>query len=71
MRRTQAIAAQLARAGYAGLRWWSALSGDWHTLVVFGGTIGYKEPEPLTLAHSAVREASAALGIQDSGLSRV
>jgi len=70
MTRTQAIAAQLARAGYAGLRWWSALSGDWHTIVVFEGKIDYHQPEPLTLSHQAVRDASAALGIQDSGLTR-
>lgn len=70
VRKTQAIAMQLHKAGYAGLRWWSALSGDWHTIVVFEGTIDYKEPEPLTLLHQAVRDASAALGIQYSGSSR-
>ena len=69
--RTQAVAAQLLRAGYAGLRWWSALSGDWHTIVVFEGKIDYRQPEALTLQHQAVRDASAALGIQYSGLTRV
>jgi hypothetical protein len=69
--RTQEVAARLLKAGYAGLRWWSALSGDWHTIVVFEGKIVYKQPEPLTLAHEVVREASAALGIQYSGLTRV
>jgi hypothetical protein len=68
--KTQAVAARLLKAGYAGLRWWSAFSGDWHTVVVFEGKIDYRQPEPLTLSHSAVRDASAALGIQYSGLSR-
>ena len=68
--KTQGIAARLAKAGYAGLRWWSALSGDWHTIVVFEGAIEYGKPEPLTIGHKVVVEASAALGIQRSGLTR-
>lgn len=32
---TQAIARRLHRAGAAGLRWWSAPTGAWHTTVVF------------------------------------
>ena len=69
--RTQAVAAQLLKQGYAGLRWWSALSGDWHTIVVFEGKIAYQQPEALTLQDQVVRDASAALGIQYSGLTRV
>lgn len=69
--KTQAVAVQLMKAGYAGLRWWSALSGDWHTIVVFEGKIEYQQPVPLTLAQQVVRDASAALGIQYSGLTRV
>jgi len=65
--KTQPVAAVLSRAGYAGLRWWSALSGDWHTIVVFEGAIDYGTPEPLTLSHRAVKDASEALGIQYSG----
>jgi hypothetical protein len=68
--KTQAIAVALARAGYGGLRWWSALSGDWHTVVVFEGTIEYGTPEPLTINHQAVQDASAALGIRRFGLTR-
>jgi hypothetical protein len=68
--KTQAVAAALWQAGYAGLRWWSALSGDWHTIVVFEGAIAYGTPEPLTLGHQAVKDASAALGIQCSGSTR-
>jgi hypothetical protein len=68
--KTQGVAAALHKAGFAGLRWWSALSGDWHTIVVFEGRIDYGKPEPLTIGHKAVRDASAALGIQCSVLSR-
>jgi len=69
--KTQPVAAALYKEGFTGLRWWSALSGDWHTVVVFEGAITYGTPEPLTFGHRAVQEASAALGIQYSALSRV
>jgi RES domain len=62
--KTQPVAAVLSQAGFDGLRWWSALSGDWHTIVVFQGDIAYREPEPLTIGHKAVQEASVALGIR-------
>jgi hypothetical protein len=68
--KTQRIAVQLHDAGYAGLRWWSALSGDWHTIVVFEGEIRYGEPEPLRIGQEGLREASAALGIQYSAVAR-
>jgi hypothetical protein len=65
---TQAIAARIHTAGYSGLRWWSALLGDWHTLVLFrdrlGSALGFEPPEPLTLDHPSVREAMRALGIR-------
>lgn len=32
---TQGLARQIYDTGAAGLRWWSALSGAWHTTVVF------------------------------------
>lgn len=62
--KTQAIAAALSKAGFDGLRWWSALSGDWHTIVLFQGDIAYGEPEQLTIGHKAVLEASVALGVR-------
>ncbi len=62
--KTQPVAAALSQAGFDGLRWWSALSGDWHTIVVFQGDIAYGEPEPLTIGHKAVHEASVALGVR-------
>lgn len=65
--RTQRVARLLHDEQFAGLRWWSALSGDWHTIVLFLDRVGasdvrYLKPEQLTLAHEAVKEASAALG---------
>lgn len=65
---TQRIAAEIHANDKAGLRWWSALTGDWHTVVVFRDRIRsarprYGTPEPLALDHAAVREATAALGI--------
>lgn len=68
--KTQRVAAALSKEGFDGLRWWSALSGDWHTIVVFRGRIAYGAPEALSLGHPAVKDASAALGIPYSGLSR-
>lgn len=64
---TQRIAAELHSAGHPGLRWWSALSGDWHTVVLFRDRIDpalkFGTPEPLTIEHSAVREAARVLGL--------
>lgn len=68
--KTQRVAVALNKEGYEGLRWWSALSGDWHTIVVFNGKIDYATPEPLTIAHPAVQDASVALGIRLSAPSR-
>jgi len=68
--KTQRVAATLYKEGYEGLRWWSALSGDWHTIVVFDGKIDCGKPEPLTIAHQAVRDASVVLGIRLSAPSR-
>jgi hypothetical protein len=62
--KTQAVAVALAEKGFAGLRWWSALSGDWHTIVVFQGEIEYGQPEHLTIGHKAVQEAAMALGVR-------
>ena len=65
---TQAIAARVHAAGHRGLRWWSALTGDWHTVVLFRDRMrpppGYGAPEPLTLDHPAVVEAARVLGIR-------
>jgi hypothetical protein len=67
-RRTQGIAARLHAKGHAGLRWWSALTGDWHTVVLFRDRLvpppTYGAPEPLTIAHPVVVEAARTLGIR-------
>ena len=64
---TQRIGASVHAAGHAGLRWWSAFSGDWHTLLLFRDRIprplAFDAPEPLALDHPALREAARELGI--------
>ncbi|MGH7447712.1 MAG: RES family NAD+ phosphorylase [Longimicrobiales bacterium] len=64
---TQRIAAQLHAGGHTGLRWWSALTGDWHTLVLFRdrmqNQLRFGQSEALSLSHAAVIEAARALGI--------
>lgn len=65
---TQRIASRVHGAGYAGLRWWSALAGDWHTVVLFRDRLdpapGHGVPEPLRMDHPAVVEAARTLGIR-------
>ncbi|MBA2246445.1 MAG: RES family NAD+ phosphorylase [Gemmatimonadetes bacterium] len=66
--RTQAISRSLHTAELLGFRWWSALSGDWHAIVLFldrvpMARLGHGEPEPLSLAHPAVLDAAHALNI--------
>lgn len=70
---TQAIARALHDAPgdprrLAGLRWWSALTGAWHTNVLFtdrirAGEIGFGEPRPLAADEPIVVRAMIALGI--------
>lgn len=67
--KTQAVSRMLSDAGYVGLRWWSALSGDWHSVVLFLGKLApnslrYAEPEELTLDHRAVLEAAVSIGVR-------
>src|SRR6266516_3462068 len=45
-------------------------SGKTLAIVVVEGTIEYGEPEPLAISHTAVQDASAALGSQCSVLTR-
>ena len=73
--RTRAIAESLYEDGKTGLRWWSAYSGDWHTVVAFCGRLGgaglvFGEPEPLGLDHPVVRTAAAELGVRLAGTRR-
>lgn len=68
--RTQAIARRLhARRGTAGLRWWSALTGAWHTTVVFtdrerGGEVRFGAARWLERSDAEVVRALGVLGIR-------
>jgi hypothetical protein len=74
---TQAISRRLHAAGAAtgspaGLRWWSALTGAWHTNVVFTdregpGDVVFGEPRHLQPSDAIVRRALSALGIREIG----
>lgn len=75
LRRTRAVAEALYEEGKTGLRWWSAFSGDWHTIVAFcgrlgGAGLGFGEPEALGLDHPVVRIAAAELGVRLAGTRR-
>jgi hypothetical protein len=71
---TQAIARRLHDAGLrtgnpAGLRWWSALTGAWHTIVVFtdrenAGEVVFGGPQIVDGSHPALLRAAAVLGIR-------
>ena len=66
---TEDIARRIHDRGFSGLRWWSALTGDWHTTVLFldrvsPGSLAYGVPEVLTVESPSVREAAAILGIR-------
>lgn len=71
---TQAIARRLHDAptevgGLAGFRWWSALTGAWHTLVLFTdregrGEVRFGKPRVLHPTDPEVVAAMAMLGIQ-------
>jgi hypothetical protein len=68
-RRTQAAARAVHAAGYAGLRWWSALTGEWHGLVLFLDRVStealrYGVPEPVSTGDLALREAARLLGVR-------
>lgn len=65
---TQAVAHAVFGSGAVGLRWWSALSGDWHTVVLFDGALPvggltYGTPERLAVTSKAVVRAAASLQI--------
>jgi hypothetical protein len=63
---TQAVSRQIYESGAPGFRWWSALHGAWHSTVLFVdrvplASIGFHDPELLTIDHPAVLEAAAYL----------
>jgi hypothetical protein len=66
---TQAIAERLHDAGLTGLRWWSALFGDWHTVVLFrdrlaSNALAYGAPEAVGLSTPALVQAANWLSIR-------
>ena len=65
---TQAIARQVHEADYAGLKWWSALTGAWTSTVLFADRVSIHDltislPVPITLKSASVVEAASRLGI--------
>lgn len=66
-RRTQQIAADLYSRQRAGLRWWSAFWGDWHSIVLFRDRlpagVRYGAPIPLDITSPPVVEAARMLDI--------
>jgi hypothetical protein len=67
-RHTQDAAQQVYASGATGLRWWSALSGEWHSVVLFLDRapierLEIDEPELLTRTHEAVVSACRYLSI--------
>jgi len=66
---TQPIALAVYLEGYPGLSWWSVLEASWTNVTLFAEravpslTLA-RDPEPLSIAHPAVRSASDALGIR-------
>jgi hypothetical protein len=65
---TQGIARQVHDAGYAGLRWWSALTGAWTSTVLFADRVPVDDltisvPVAITLKSAGVVEAARRLGI--------
>ncbi|MDB4893309.1 MAG: hypothetical protein JWL61_5164 [Gemmatimonadetes bacterium] len=66
--RTQAVAETLFAGDAAGLRWWSRLSGDWHSVVLFLGraaphTLTIGTPVALSAENPAVVQACRFLAI--------
>lgn len=67
---TQAVSRRLHDAGdNAGLRWWSALTGGWHTTVVFtdherDGDVVFGAPQVLVPSDPTVVRALSVLGIR-------
>lgn len=67
---TQGIAERMyGDADLSGFRWWSALFGDWHTVVLFSdrvpaSALNFSPPVPLHLDTDAVVRAAGALGIE-------
>lgn len=70
-RTTQHIAQSVFAGGHAGLRWWSAFFGEWHTVVLFRdrvqASLAWTSPEALSLDDDRLRDAARLLGIVTAG----
>lgn len=68
---TQRIAQAVFASGLAGLRWWSAFFGEWHTIVLFRdrlpAPLNWSSPAALSLDADPLREAARLLGIVIAG----
>ena len=67
--KTQAVASRVYASGATGLRWWSALSGDWHTVVLFLDrapveALEIDAPQVLSREHAAVVSACRFLAMR-------
>ncbi len=65
---TQAVAAKVHSAGFAGLRWWSSIKGEWHSIILFMDKVGvgkltHETVATLNLNHASVIEAAKVLGM--------
>jgi hypothetical protein len=65
---TQGVAATLYGRGHAGLRWWSAFWGEWHSVVLFRdriptGALTYGQPVQLDVTTASVQTAARLLDI--------
>lgn len=65
---TQRVAAHLYSDGYAGLRWWSAFGGEWHTWTLCRdrldtNTLHFGSPDVLRLDHPALLTAAEWLAV--------
>lgn len=66
---TQQLAGRIHAAAHPGFRWWSALIGEWHTVVLFTDRIPLdaltvSTPVPLAASHPAVTAACEVLGVE-------
>lgn len=67
-RLTRRMALSLYREGMNGFEWWSTIEASWVNVTLFadrtlGGLRLAGEPEPLSVAHPAVRAAAEAVGV--------
>ncbi|MBI4305345.1 MAG: RES family NAD+ phosphorylase [Chloroflexi bacterium] len=65
---TREIALRIFNDGASGFAWWSTLESSWTNVTLFGERsiehlILVREPEPLTVAHDALRAAAEAIGV--------